>query len=277
MSQSPDLSDPLLRLIPFLAVLALMAAAEVLAPRRRLAVPKTRRWITNFSIIGTGFAAVRALSWLATVLAVPLVALGAARMAELQGWGLLNVLAVPAWIAVPLAVGTLDFAIWLQHVVSHKVPVFWRLHQVHHADRDIDVSTALRFHPLEIALSMLYKVAWVLALGAGPLAVVVFEVVLNACAMFNHANVALSPAVDRALRLVLVTPDMHRVHHSVHRHEHDTNYGFCLSLWDRLFATYRPQPEGGHTGMVIGLKPYQDERPSGLWWCLARPFGARQP
>ncbi len=272
-----DLSDPLLRLVPFVAVLALVGLAELVMPRRRLVVPKARRWITNFAIIGSGFAAVRALSWLARMLAVPLVALGAASVAEVQGWGLLNVLAVPAWIAVPAAVVALDFAIWLQHVVSHKVPLFWRLHQVHHADRDLDVSTALRFHPLEIALSMLYKVVWVLALGASPLAVVIFEITLNACAMFNHANVALPAGIDRLLRVVLVTPDMHRVHHSVHRHEHDSNYGFCLSVWDRLLGTYRAQPEGGHLAMTVGLEPYQDDRPSGFWWSLVRPFGRSDP
>lgn len=277
MMSSLDLADPLLRLVPFGTVLAVMAAAEALMPRRRLVVPKAHRWITNFSIVGSGFAAVRGLAWLASVLAVPLVALGAAHVAEVEGWGLMNVLAVPAWIAVPAAVVVLDLAIWLQHVISHKVPLFWRLHQVHHADRDIDVSTALRFHPLEIALSMLYKVVWVLALGASPLAVAIFEITLNTCAMFNHANVALPAGVDRVLRLLLVTPDMHRVHHSVHRYERDSNYGFCLSTWDRLLGTYRPEPEGGHLGMTIGLKPYQDERPSGFWWSLARPFGRKQP
>jgi sterol desaturase/sphingolipid hydroxylase (fatty acid hydroxylase superfamily) len=172
-----------------------------------------------------------------------------------------------------VAVLVLDLAIWGQHWASHKVPLFWRLHQVHHADRDIDVTTAVRFHPVEIALSMLWKIVVVVPLGAPPLAVFLFEVILNACAMFNHANIALPQWLDRILRLLVVTPDMHRVHHSVLRREHNTNYGFNLSVWDRLFRTYTAQPEGGHQGMTIGLPPYQSEAPTRFGWSLWLPFG----
>jgi sterol desaturase/sphingolipid hydroxylase (fatty acid hydroxylase superfamily) len=159
-----------------------------------------------------------------------------------------------------LALLALDLAIWVQHLASHKIPLFWRLHKVHHADRDIDVTTAVRFHPVEIALSMLWKIVVVVPLGAPPLAVLLFEVILNACAMFNHANIALPAWLDGALRVAIVTPDMHRVHHSVLRREHDSNYGFNLSLWDRLFRTYTAQPEKGHRGMTVGLSPYQTAR-----------------
>jgi sterol desaturase/sphingolipid hydroxylase (fatty acid hydroxylase superfamily) len=174
-----------------------------------------------------------------------------------------------------LALLILDLAIWFQHYVSHKVPVFWRLHQVHHADVDIDVSTAIRFHPVEIALSMLWKIALVFAFGPSAVAVVVFEVILNGCAMFNHANIALPAWLDRVLRIFIVTPDMHRVHHSVIRREHDSNFGFNLSIWDRLFGTYTPQPEKGHEAMTIGLSNYQSTNPTKLLWSLLLPFGRR--
>ena len=182
------------------------------------------------------------------MLAVPVAAVAAAFFAQEHGLGLLNQVAWPDWLKLVIALLVLDLAIWAQHLVSHKVPLFWRLHRVHHADRDIDVTTAVRFHPIEIALSMLWKIVVVVPLGASPFAVFLFEVILNACAMFNHANIALPSWLDRALRLFIVTPDMHRVHHSVLRSEHDRNYGFNLSLWDRLFRTYLAEPEGRAAG-----------------------------
>ena len=169
----------------------------------------------------------------------------------------------------------MDFVIWLQHVVVHAVPALWRLHRVHHADLDYDLTTGARFHPLEIGLSMLWKIGWVLALGPSPWAVIVFEVALNAFAMFSHANIALPPSADRVLRTIIVTPDMHRVHHSVERAEHDSNYGFNLSIWDRLLGTYVAQPEKGHENMTIGLKPYQTDQPGRLGWSLLLPFENR--
>ena len=184
----------------------------------------------------------RSLLRLMAMLAVPVAAIAAAFYAQAHGIGLLNNVAWPAWIKIVVALLALDLAIWAQHLASHKVPLFWRLHQVHHADRDIDVTTAVRFHPVEIGLSMVWKIVVVVPLGAAPLAVFLFEVILNACAMFNHANIALPAWLDRVLRLFVVTPDMHRVHHSVLRREHDSNYGFNLSVWDRLFRTYTAQP-----------------------------------
>jgi sterol desaturase/sphingolipid hydroxylase (fatty acid hydroxylase superfamily) len=261
-------SDGLIRLAIFLGVFLAMALIEFGWPKRALIVSKRRRWLTNIGISVTGTLVLRLMA----MLAVPVAAIAAAFYAEQHGIGLLNNVSWPGWVKVTSALLVLDLAIWFQHLVSHKVPIFWRLHRVHHADRDIDVTTAIRFHPIEIALSMVWKIAVVVPLGASPLAVFLFEVILNACAMFNHANIALPAWLDRGLRLIVVTPDMHRVHHSVLHREHDTNYGFNLSIWDRLFRTYTAQPEGGHQGMTIGLTPYQSENPTRFGWSLLLPF-----
>jgi sterol desaturase/sphingolipid hydroxylase (fatty acid hydroxylase superfamily) len=263
-------SDGVLRLAIFLVVFIVLALIELGWPKRVLQVAKPRRWLTNLGIAGLDGLVLRLMA----VLAVPVAAVAAALYAQAHHIGLLNRLAWPASVKLTLSLLVLDLAIWTQHLVSHKVPLFWRLHQVHHADRDIDVTTAVRFHPIEIALSMLWKIAVVVPLGASPLAVFLFELILNACAMFNHANIALPKALDGALRLLIVTPDMHRVHHSVLRREHDRNYGFNLSLWDRLFGTYLAQPGAGHEAMTIGLPPYQTEEPSRLGWSLVLPFRA---
>lgn len=252
----------------FAAVLAVLILAEQLAPRRRRVEPIGRRWFTNFSIITLDSLLVRAMAYLP----VPLAAVAAAYYASAQRHGLLNFVSWPDWAETTFALVVLDFAIWLQHLASHKLTPLWRLHRVHHADRDIDVTTAIRFHPIEIALSMLWKIGWVFLLGPSPWAVMLFEVVLNACALFSHANLKLPRALDSVLRLVIVTPDMHRVHHSTLRREHDSNYGFNLSVWDRLFGTYIAQPENGHENMKIGLEPYQDGSPSRLGWSLRLPF-----
>jgi sterol desaturase/sphingolipid hydroxylase (fatty acid hydroxylase superfamily) len=265
-------SDGVIRLAVFAFVFVVMALIELAAPKRTRVAPKGRRWFTNFGISVTATVLLRLMA----MLAVPLAAIAAAAYAQAHGIGVLNQLVWPEWIKIAVALLALDLAIWAQHLASHKIPLFWRLHQVHHADRDIDVTTAVRFHPIEIGLSMLWKIAVVLALGASPLAVFLFEVILNACAMFNHANIALPLWLDRPLRLLLVTPDMHRVHHSVLRREHDANYGFNLSVWDRLFRTYVAQPEGGHQGMTIGLTPYQSEAPTRFAWSLLLPFAQKR-
>ncbi len=261
-------SDGVARLAVFIGVFLLMALIELAAPKRTPVVPKGRRWLTNLGISITGTVLVRLMA----MLAVPLAAIAAAAYAEGHGIGLLNQLDWPDWLKIVVALLVLDLAIWAQHLASHKIPIFWRLHQVHHADRDIDVTTAVRFHPIEIGLSMLWKIVVVMAIGAAPIAVFLFEVILNACAMFNHANIALPSWLDRVLRVFVVTPDMHRVHHSVLWREHDSNYGFNLSLWDRLFRTYTAQPESGHQGMRIGLTPYQSKAPTRFGWSLALPF-----
>ena len=268
MQMLETISEPVLRLGMFAAVFVVMAALEAVRPMRKQRSVRMWRWSTNLALAVTGSVLVRLLG----LLAAPLVATGAAVLAARHGWGLFNLLDWPAALAFGLSLVALDFAIWLQHVASHKIPLFWRFHRMHHADIDIDLTTGIRFHPIEIAVSMLYKVVWVLVLGVPASAVLAFEVILNACAMFNHANVRLPPLVDRLLRLAVVTPDMHRVHHSVEPDEHDSNYGFNLSVWDKLFGTYRAEPRAGHLAMTIGLAPWQDEAPTRLWWSLVLPW-----
>ncbi|MDX5350023.1 MAG: sterol desaturase family protein [Paracoccaceae bacterium] len=261
--------EVLWRIGVFLGVLLVIAGLERLAPRRRLIQPKARRWATNLGLVVIDALTVRALA-----LALPILAVAAAVDAGRIGWGLFNALDWPAWVELVLAVLILDLAIWAQHLVTHKVPLFWRFHRVHHADRDFDVTTALRFHPVEIAASALLKVGVVYLIGPAALAVLVFEILLNATAMFNHANLRLPAWLDRLVRLVLVTPDMHRVHHSVHRAEHDSNYGFALSVWDRIFGTYVPEPKAGQREMTVGLE-WQDDRTMRLGWVLGLPFFRR--
>lgn len=235
-------------------------------PKRPLAARKSNRWLTNISITVINTVTLRLLAIL-----LPLLAVGAAIDAQNAGLGLFNLIAAPIWLEWLLVILIFDFAIWAQHLITHKVPLLWRLHRVHHADRDMDVTTAIRFHPVEIALSMLLKIGLVYLIGPAAGAVVLFEVLLNGSALFNHGNIALPARVDAALRKIVVTPDMHRVHHSIHRAEHDSNYGFFLSIWDRMFRTYIAQPKAGHDAMDIGLH-WQDERPTRLSWSLALPF-----
>ena len=259
-------NEALVRFGVFTGLFVLFALIETLVPRRSRTQPRTSRWITNWAIIILDSLTLRLLA-----IALPLLAVGAAIDAGAQGWGLFNQITLPIWVETVLAILIFDFAIWAQHLVFHKVPILWRLHRVHHADRDIDVTTAIRFHPIEIVLSMLLKIGLVYLIGPSALAIILFEIILNGTAMFNHANMRLPLGLDAVLRLILVTPDMHRVHHSVHRHEHDSNYGFALSIWDRIFGTYVAQPEKGHEDMTIGLQ-WQDDRPSKLMWCLSLPF-----
>jgi sterol desaturase/sphingolipid hydroxylase (fatty acid hydroxylase superfamily) len=245
-------SEPAIRLGVFLAVFAVMALCEGLAPRRPRAHGRRLRWPNNLGIVVVDTVVLRVL--------FPTAAVGMAMLAEQRGWGLMNLAAVSAWVAIPLSILLLDLAIYLQHVAFHAVPALWRLHRVHHADLDIDVTTGLRFHPVEIVLSMAIKLAVVAALGAPALAVLLFEVLLNASSMFNHANVRLPPMVDRVLRWIVVTPDMHRVHHSAMVAETNSNYGFNVPWWDRLFGTYRDQPQAGHDGMTIGIERFRTPR-----------------
>ncbi len=241
-----------LRLGFFAGIFGAMVLWELLAPRRALYTSKAVRWSNNLGLVVINTLLLRAL--------FPAAAVGMAVFADLHGWGLLNNVDVPAWLGIVTAMIVLDFAIWLQHVAVHAVPLLWRLHRVHHADLDFDVTTGLRFHPLEILLSMLIKFAVIALLGPPVLAVMLFEVVLNGMAMFNHGNVRLPAALDGALRKLVVTPDMHRVHHSTHIDEMNSNFGFNLSVWDRLFGTYRAQPRDGHERMTIGLTAYREPR-----------------
>jgi sterol desaturase/sphingolipid hydroxylase (fatty acid hydroxylase superfamily) len=257
-------SELIIRAGVALLLFALLALWELLAPRRTLSVGRKPRWPGNLGIVVLDSVLVRLL--------IPAAAVGIAVIAAQRGWGLLNITPWPAWLELLIGFLALDLAIYGQHVAFHKVPLLWRLHRMHHADLDIDVSTGLRFHPIEIVLSMLIKMGVVVLIGVPALAVFVFEVVLNATSMFNHSNAAMPLWLDRIARLLVVTPDMHRVHHSILRHETDSNFGFNLPWWDRLFGTYRALPEAGHDGMTIGLPIFRAARESGLDRLITQPF-----
>lgn len=245
-------NELVIRLGFFFGVFALMATWEALAPRRALTVSKAVRWANNLGLVFLNSFLLR--------LILPAAAVGMAAFAGEQGWGVFNYYEVAPVTAVVVSVVAMDFVIYLQHVMVHAVPALWRLHRVHHADLDFDVTTGARFHPLEIMLSMLIKLATIAVLGPPVLAVMIFEVLLNATAMFNHSNVRLPLGIDRLLRWIVVTPDMHRVHHSVEDDEANSNFGFNLPWWDRLFGTYRDQPRAGHEGMTIGIHTYRDPK-----------------
>ena len=257
-------NETVIRLSFFLGIFAVMALWEFIAPRRALTVSKIVRWTNNLGLVFLNTIILRLL--------FPAAAVGMAAFTSEQGWGLLNYYAVSAMLAVIVSVVVMDFIIYLQHVMVHAIPVLWRLHRVHHADLDYDVTTGARFHPIEIILSMLIKFATIVLLGPPVVAVVIFEVMLNATAMFNHSNVRLNLVVDRWLRLLVVTPDMHRVHHSVTIRETNSNFGFNMPWWDRFFGTYRAQPAAGHIGMTIGLSQFRDPKRLTLPWMLALPF-----
>jgi sterol desaturase/sphingolipid hydroxylase (fatty acid hydroxylase superfamily) len=254
-----------IRLGFFFGIFAVMALWEVAPPRRVLTASKALRWANNLGLV--------ALNTLLLRLVFPVAATGVAALAAEQGWGLLNRFEIGFWPSVALSVVALDLIIWAQHVLFHAVGVLWRLHRVHHADPDYDLTTGARFHPIEIILSMVIKFIAIALLGPPVLAVVLFEVILNGMAMFNHGNVRLPAMIDRSLRLLVVTPDMHRVHLSIERDETDSNYGFNLSVWDRLFRTYRDQPRDGHLEMTVGLRGHDDPREvTWLTGVLALPF-----
>jgi sterol desaturase/sphingolipid hydroxylase (fatty acid hydroxylase superfamily) len=256
--------EPYIRLAAFGGVFAVMAIWEFIGPRRKQAIGRGWRWPSNLGVVAVNTLLVRIL--------FPITAVGLALVAQARGFGLFNVAALPAWVGVVASVVILDFAIYLQHVLFHAVPALWRLHRMHHADLEFDVSTGLRFHPIEILLSMVIKLTVVAALGAPALAVLIFEVLLNATSMFNHGNVRIPLALDRVLRWVVVTPDMHRVHHSILSRETNSNFGFNLPWWDRLFGTYRAQPAAGHDAMTIGIEQFRDPRDLGLDRMLLQPF-----
>jgi sterol desaturase/sphingolipid hydroxylase (fatty acid hydroxylase superfamily) len=245
-------------------VFTVMAIWELVGPRRKQSIGRGWRWPSNLGVVVVDTLLVR--------LVFPITAVGLALVAEVHGWGLFNEITLPVWIAVVASVVLLDLAIYFQHVLFHAVPALWRLHRMHHADLEFDVTTGLRFHPIEILLSMVIKLAVVAALGAPAVAVLIFEVLLNATSMFNHSNVRLPLGLDRALRWFVVTPDMHRVHHSILSRETNSNFGFNLPWWDRLFGTYRAQPAAGHEGMTIGIEQFRDPRELGLDRMLLQPF-----
>jgi sterol desaturase/sphingolipid hydroxylase (fatty acid hydroxylase superfamily) len=257
-------NEMFVRLGMFLGVFVLVALWEVASPRRELTFTRLVRWSGNLGIVAVNTIILRLL--------FPAAAVGVAVLAKAYGWGLFNMFAVPDAVAIIASVIILDLVIYLQHVLVHAVPGLWLLHRMHHADLDYDVTTGARFHPIEIILSMLIKLTTVSALGAPPVAVVIFEVLLNATAMFNHGNIKLPRSLDRVLRWFVVTPDMHRVHHSVIRKETNSNFGFNLPWWDRLFGTYIDQPQKGHEGMTIGIEKFRTASDLRLDKMLIQPF-----
>lgn len=244
--------ETVIRLGSFLGIFVIMASLETVFPRRKLTLSRWKRWLNNMSLV--------VLNTILLRLIFPVAAVGFVIFTEQQQWGLLNYYQLPFFLTVMISIVILDLAIYLQHVMFHAVPVFWRLHRVHHADLDYDVTTGARFHPIEILLSMLIKFGVIGILGPPMIAVILFEVILNGMAMFNHSNVYLPERLDRVLRFFVVTPDMHRVHHSVEDDETNSNFGFNLPWWDRLFATYKPQPDAGHEAMIIGIHHYRDPK-----------------
>lgn len=261
-------AESLIRVCVFAAVLALLMAWELVAPRRPLAFGRRRRWPGNVGVAAIDAVLLR--------IVFPTAAVGLALLAEGKDWGLLNFIAVPDWLAILVAIVLLDLVIYTQHVLFHRIPLLWRLHRMHHADLDIDATTGIRFHPVEILLSMIIKLGAVVTLGVPALGVMIFEILLNATSMFSHSNIRLPAGLDRPLRLFLVTPDMHRVHHSIIARETDSNFGFNLPWWDRLFGTYRAQPEAGHEGMTIGLTQFRDPAELRLDRMLMQPLRSDQ-
>ncbi len=257
-------NEEFIRLGFFFGVFVVMALWEVASPRRELSMSKQVRWVSNLVIATLNTFILRLL--------FPAAAVGVALVAQERGWGLLNNVDYPVWLKTAATVVFMDFAIYLQHALFHAVPGLWRLHRVHHTDLDYDVTTGIRFHPVEIILSMLIKISVVVTIGAPAMAVLIFEVMLNATAMFNHSNVYIPSMLDKIIRLLIVTPDMHRIHHSTEDHETNSNFGFSLSIWDRFFGTYLDQPEKGHEGMEIGIRNFREPKQNTLGWMLVIPF-----
>jgi len=252
------------RLIIFFGLLVTFAILEAVLPKKRRTSVRRERWITNVSLAVINTLVIRLLG--------PIIAVNAALYAMQNGWGILNHINISSLFKLGIALVLLDLSIYIHHVLFHKWSFLWRFHKMHHTDRDIDVTTGIRFHPGEALISMLYKCVIILVLGPAVFAVILFEIILNGMALFNHANIRLPSSLDRIMRLFIVTPDMHRVHHSIRPDETDSNYGFSLSLWDRVFQTYKHHPQDGHEAMTIGLSEHQSDKPSRLGWSLILPF-----
>jgi sterol desaturase/sphingolipid hydroxylase (fatty acid hydroxylase superfamily) len=256
--------EPAIRFGFFIGILVAMFLWELIAPRRPLTTSKMVRWASNLGLVFIDSILAR--------LVFPTALIGVALLAQQRGWGLLNQFELSALVKIVSSVLILDLAIYLQHLMFHSAPLLWRLHMVHHSDMDIDVTTGVRFHPIEILLSMGIKMVVVILTGAPPVSVLIFEIILNGTSMFNHGNVRYSQQIDGLLRLLVVTPEMHRVHHSTIRWETNSNLGFSFPWWDRLFGTYRPQPAKGHLEMTIGLDQYKDPQKLTFLWLIALPF-----
>ena len=261
-------SELAIRLLFFFGIFTAMALWEVKSPKRPLSLSRKLRWSNNLGLIIVNSVLLRIF--------FPTAAVGFALQAEIKQWGFFNLIPTQSWVAVLASIVLLDLAIYWQHRLFHRIPVLWQFHKVHHADLDYDVTTATRFHPIEILLSMGIKMLAITLIGAPAIAVMLFEIILNGCAMFNHGNVRIPPAIDKIVRTLLVTPDMHRVHHSVIQKEHNSNYGFNLSLWDRLFNSYVAQPSKGHLNMTIGLNDFRTLKNQYITELLKMPFNDKK-
>jgi len=259
-----SLSEPALRLTCYLGILIAVALWEIFAPRRKQVISRAQRWPSNLAIAALNTGLVRIVA--------PAGVVGFAIIAEEQSWGLRHLVQFPEWAVVLLAVVLLDLVIYFQHRMFHAVPMLWRLHRMHHADLEFDVTTGVRFHPIEILISIGLKIVAVAIIGAPALAILIFEVLLNATSLFNHGNIRVPARIERALRCFIVTPDMHRVHHSIDRAETNSNFGFNLPWWDHLFGTYKPQPAAGHLDMIIGIPEFRSPKQQRLDRLLAQPF-----
>ncbi len=256
---------PQLRIAIFLGIFLFLALCEFVFPRRaKNNVPQSTRWISNLSIVIIGNFLMR--------LIFPLLAIEMAILSRNYSWGIFNQFEIPYWVNIIFTIIILDLVIYLQHVMFHAVPIFWRAHRMHHADLDFDVTTGIRFHPIEVILSMGIKIGSVALIGASPIGVLIFEILLNATSMFSHSNINLPISIDRVLRCIIVTPDMHRVHHSIQEHETNSNFGFSFSFWDRIFGTYLNQPSEGHLKMTIGITDFRNPKYLRLDWLLLIPF-----
>ena len=260
------MSDTILRLIFFMGILLVLILAEIFLPKKERIHSRKNRWITNGLITIINTASINIVH-----IFIPFIAIIAAIDVSNEKWGLFNIINLPSWLEIILKIIILDFVIWGQHFLSHKIPFIWRFHRMHHTDRDLDVTTAVRFHPFEIIFSMFIKIAAIYIIGASAVAVIIFEIILNGMAMFNHANLKISPKLEALLRKIVVTPDLHRIHHSIYIEEHNKNYGFSLSIWDKVFKCYLDQPRDGHKNMKLGLK-WQNDKPTKLGWSLWIPF-----
>lgn len=265
ISEFALIHEKTIRLITFLAIFLALGLWEWVAPRREVYLSKPWRWFNNLAIVFFNTTIIR--------LMFPLAAVGMAALSAERGWGILNYYQVPMWLAIPVTVIVMDLIFYLLHVMLHALPLLWRVHRMHHADLEFDVSTGLRFHPFEIVLSLLIRFVSVVVLGPPVVAVLIFEMLLNVTSMFNHSNIRIPLGIDRMLRCLVVTPDMHRVHHSTEYDERNRNFGFNLSWWDRIFGTYRDQPSAGHEGMTIGIQQFRDEKDvTGFFKMMVIPF-----
>jgi len=258
-------NEPIIRMSFFFGMIILMGSWELYAPKKAPTISKAYRWVNNLGLVFFNSFIIKIL--------LPIASTSVAVLAMQNNWGVLNYYEIPTWIGVIVFIVVMDLIIYFQHIMVHAIPIFWRLHRVHHADLDYDTTTGSRFHPIEIVLSMFIKFTAIVLIGPSVIAVILFEIILNAMAMFNHGNVSLNKTLDKYLRYFIVTPDMHRVHHSIEQHETNSNFGFNISLWDRIFGTYKQDAKAGQENMIIGIQDITEKKQTNnIFGMLMIPF-----